>query len=169
MSDFSNPYQSPEAQIVPQAKQSSGVELTVNMLKSLDDASPWLRFIGVLGYIGAGISVFTGVAATLGMSNASSTIDLPGELGTLFSTLFLIYIPAGVIMFFPAHFTYKFGQKIRNYKFTNSIEDLEEALKNNKSFWKFTGILCIVSLALVPVSFILMIIVGIAGVLGNLF
>ncbi|MDR2964795.1 MAG: hypothetical protein LBU88_03365 [Treponema sp.] len=169
MSDFTNPYQSPETQIVPQANQNTGIELTTNMLKYLNEASPWLRFVGILGYIGAGFTVFGGIIGALGMLAADSALDLSGGVfgAAGLGALFLLYIPFGALLFLPAHFTYKFGQKIRNYRFTNSVNDLEEALKNNKSFWKFTGILYIISLALVPVLLIIMIIAGIAGVLTN--
>lgn len=160
MADFENPYASPETKIVPEAVQNSGVQFTVNMLKYLNEASPWLRFVGVLGYIGASLAVLSGLIASLGAIAAGSYF---GGFSGIFGLVFLFYIPMGVVLFFPAHFTYKFGQKIRNYKFTNSITDLEEALKNNKSFWKFTGILCIVYLAIIPVFIIGAIIVGIVS------
>ena len=166
MSDFENPYQSPETQIVPETKQNSGIELTVTMLQYLNDASPWLRFIGILGYIGAACMVLGGILVPLFIILAGSYIDeqLPG----MFGLVYLLYIPFGVLAFFPAHFTFMFGQKIRNYKFTNSIEDLEQALKNNKSLWKFQGILYIVALSTIPVMIIVAIIVGVVGALGVL-
>jgi hypothetical protein len=37
---------------------------------------------------------------------------------------------------------------------SNSDKDLEDAFKNNKSLWKFYGILVIVYLALIPVLLI---------------
>lgn len=164
MSDFENPYQSPETQIVPEAKQSTGVELTVTMLNYLNQASPWLRFVGVMGYIGAAFMVVMGIVASVGMASALNLLG--DELPAAFGAVFAIYIPIGVVMFFPAHFTFMFGQKIRSYRFTNSTEDLEVALKNNKSFWKFIGICYIVYLAFIPVVIILGIIIGVAGVLG---
>ena len=169
MSDYENPYHSPETQIVPTAAQSAGVELTVKMLQYLNEASPWLRFIGILGYIGAGFTAFGGLIGAISMNALGSAFDFSSDFGAGFGPMFLLYIPLALLVFLPAHFTFKFGQKIRAYKFTNSTEDLEEALKNNKSYWKFTGILYIISLALLPVMFIAMIIVGVAGVLGNLF
>ena len=167
MSDYENPYQSPETQIIPETKQNSGVEFTLKMLQYLNEASPWLRFVGVLGYIGASFTVFGGIVGLLGSIAVGSMVDIPSGFGAMFGVLFFIfYLPGGIVMFFLAHFTFKFGQKIRNYKFTNSIEDLEEALKNNKSLWKLMGILCIVSLALIPIFLILAVIVGIVGALG---
>jgi len=167
MSDYENHYRSPETQIVPEAKQGTGVELTVKMLQYLNEASPWLRFVGILGYITAGFTIFGGIAGMLSFVAVGSMVDLPSGIAPAFGALFfIIYLPTGVLTLFLANFIFKFGQKIRYYKLTNSIEELEEALKNNKSLWKFIGILCIVSLALIPVMLILTLIVGVVGVLG---
>jgi len=68
--------------------------------------------------------------------------------------LSLIYIAMGALYFFPALYTYNFGAKIRSYQLSSSNEDLELAFKNNKSLWKFNGILYIVLLASVPFTII---------------
>jgi hypothetical protein len=162
MSDMQNPYQTPETQIVPETIQSTGVTLTETMLRFLNEASPWLRFVGILGYIGSGLVVLMGVLGAAGASVVTSTFlgseaaeALPSAL------LLLIYVPLGVLVFFPAHFTFNFGQKIRNYKFSNSGEDLEAAFKNNKSLWKFSGIICIIYLAFIPVLIVITVIMGV--------
>ena len=174
MSDTSNPYQSPSANteiVKPLDKQ--GV-LTGTMLKHLSDASPWMRFIGIMGFIGAGLMVLGGLipliaapfAARIDSDILGSASDyLPGILNGL-SAILIIYalyvIGAGALMFFPAFFTYRFGAKIKEYTTSNSDQDLELAFRNNKSLWKFNGILMIVVLAFFPV----MIIIGIVAVVA---
>jgi hypothetical protein len=162
MSDMENPYQSPETPIVPETSQSTGASLTETMLRYLTEASPWLRFIGVLGYIFCGLILLMGILGTAGAS-AITAATLGAEAASSIPTwlFLLIYLPIAVLFFFPAHFTFNFGQKIRNYKFSNSTEDLETAFKNNKSLWKFYGIICIIYLAFIPVSILIMIIMGI--------
>ena len=162
MSDYQNPYQSPETQVAPEASQSAGVELSVTMLNHLNEAAPWLRFIGILGYIGCGAFVLIGLISSFGLSAVSDGNIFGGMTAFV---LAVVYIPVGVIMFFPAHFVYKFGQKIRNYRFTNSIEDLEAALQNNKSLWKFLGIFSIIQLAIIPLIIIGAIIFGVVSAL----
>jgi len=162
MSDNYNPYQSPESPIVPETPQNTGVMLSEKMLRYLSGAAPWLQFIGILGYIGCGLFVIGGILGTIGFSVASSFFNT--ELGDFpFWIIMLIYIPLGVLFFFPAHFTYNFGRKIRSYRFSNSTEDLELAFKNNKSLWKFYGIICIIYLALIPFFIIITIIGGVAA------
>jgi hypothetical protein len=166
MSDIDNPYQSPESPIIPEIPQNTGVMLSEKMLHYLNGASPWLQFIGILGYIGSGLSVTVGIFGTIGLSATSSFFNL--ELGDFpLWIITFIYIPLGVLVFFPAHFTYNFGRKIRNYRFSNSTEDLELAFKNNKSLWKFYGIICIIYLAFIPFFIIITIIGGVAAAISG--
>jgi len=158
MSDIENPYQSPESQIVPETSQSSGI-LSVTMLKYLSEASPWLQFVGVLCYISCGMISLTGIVMMFTGSFFSDELGFPGFI------LGLIYLPLGLLYFFPARFIFNFGRKIRIYKLTNSTEDLELAFKNNKSLWKFIGIICIIGLSIIPVFFVVAIVIGVAAVL----
>jgi len=156
-------YKSPESPIIPEIPQSTGVMLSEKMLRYLSDASPWLQFIGILGFIGCGLLVITGVISAIGFSAMSflESDNFPLWIITL------IYIPMGVLFFFPAFFTYNFGRKIRSYRFSNSLEDLELAFKNNKSLWKFYGIICIIYLAFIPLFLIIAIIGGVAATING--
>ena len=164
MSDFASPYQSPENPSVPEKPLGTQAALTETMLRYLKEASPWLRFIGILGFIGCGFMVIGGIIGAVVMFAVS---DLTDELSGVFSLLIgLIYLPIGILFFFPSRFIYNFGAKIHNYQFTNSEEDLEIAFKNNKALWKFNGILYIIGLAFIPVSIVLAVIAGFAAVSG---
>jgi hypothetical protein len=83
----------------------------------------------------------------------------------MFSSWFLplIYIPVGLLLFFPSHFTFKFGQKLRNYQYSHLSEDLETAFKFNKSLWKFNGILYIIYLASIPALIVIAVVIGIVS------
>ena len=95
------------------------------------------------------------------------TSNLVGGFGQYPLWVFpLIYLPLGVLMFFPAHFIFRFGQKIRVYQYSRSNEDLESGFKYNKSYWKFMGILCIIYLAAIPFSVIVAMIAGVAVALN---
>ncbi|MDR0443356.1 MAG: hypothetical protein LBH44_08135 [Treponema sp.] len=164
MSDINNPYQSPEAPIIPEA-QNSGV-LSEKMLRYLKEASPWLRFMGILGFISCGLIAGGGLILIIAMAAVSSFTE---ELNQFPVWIFiLIYLPMGLLYFFPSRFIYNFGTKIRNFQFSNSNEDLELAFKNNKSFWKFLGIMSIILLAFIPISIIMAILGGIMVGLSSL-
>jgi hypothetical protein len=173
MSDNANPYQSPQNPVNPAADSSN--RLTETMIVYLKGAAPWLRFIGIVGFIGCGFLILLGLIFLFAFSAAGflwNTIpgleegleDYSAALGAASGIIMAIYFfIIAAIYFFPALFEYNFGTKIRNYLRSNSGQDLELAFKNNKSLWKFNGILLIITLAIVPVIMVVGIIVGIAA------
>jgi hypothetical protein len=152
MSDFENPWQSPENAGAPEKPPLPRTALTDVMLRYLREASPWMRFVGILGFIGCGLMFAGGIITSIA---AFAAAGFAGEFDVFPMEFFgPLYVVFGVVMFFPARFTYFFGAKLRDYGLNNSERELEDALKNNKSLWKFYGILCIVYLALIPVAII---------------
>jgi hypothetical protein len=164
MSDIENPYQSPETPVIPEKSQSTETVLTEKMLRYLKEASPWLRFIGIVGMIGCGLMAVAGLITAIVMAVSFGESDQ----SSVWVITLLVYIPVGILMFFPALYTYNFGAKIRKYLFSNLDEDLESAFKNNKSLWKFIGILSIINLSLIPLTIIIAIIGGIVAAV-NIF
>jgi hypothetical protein len=165
MSDTNNPYQSPAAE-PSLATGAAPSGLTLTTLGYLKEASPWLRFVGILGFIGAGLIALFGVIIMFVMPYIPKA-DL-GSMATLFSGLVggvgLVYIAMGALYFFPALFTYRFGVKLRDYGQGGADADLELAFRNNKSYWKFQGILLIVLLSLIALFLLVAIVVGIISV-----
>ncbi|MDR3139816.1 MAG: hypothetical protein LBT95_09145 [Treponema sp.] len=161
MSDMSNPYQSPQTESSPAAPLTAQGVLTEAMVFYLRGASPWIRFIGVLSYIGSGFMAAAGLAMIVVSPGLADSSSLFSSIG-FNAGMGAVYIALGVIVFFPARFTYKFGAKIRSYLQSNAEQELELAFKNNKSLWKFYGILSIVYLAIIPVALVIGILIGFA-------
>ncbi len=152
MSDSMNPYESPRTELQEQrAGESFGV-VTEPMIASMKQSSSWIKFIAIYGYICAGITIVYGVVSAFSTSFISYSWWDP-----IFSVLigFFIII-TGIVIIVPLRFLYNFGSKMNSYVQTNNASSLELAFKNNKSFWKFCGILMIISLAFIPVSLIIM-------------
>jgi uncharacterized membrane protein SirB2 len=153
MSDTVNYWQSPNTEVAAEADTLRG-DLTPVMLRYLKEASPWIRFLGILGYIGAVLLLVTGIIFMIttpaGFSNinAGSFTSLVGAFMGVFS------LAMGLVAFFPARFTHQFGVKIRDYLLSSGEKDLEEAFRYNRARWKFCGILAIVYLALIPLVII---------------
>lgn len=170
-----NPYQSPEAEAVPDAGASGGM-ITSVMFEALKGASPWLRFMGIIGFIGAGVMVLVGIIflATGGFAaGALANVEDASAVGTgafgsvltgmLGGAVGFIYIALGMLYFFPARWTYLFGAKIRNYTVSGSAAELEAALNSNKSLWKFNGVITIVGIASIPLFVIAAAIIAVAA------
>jgi hypothetical protein len=139
MSDTENPWQSPHAETAVEKAASQDI-LTPVMIQHLKDAAPWIRFLGIAGYIGAAFSVALGIVAFTADVSRLSLLDI---------SLGLPWIATGVAVFFPARFTHKFGVKIRQYLLSGWARDLETAFRYNRALWKFSGILAIVCLSLI--------------------
>jgi hypothetical protein len=163
MSDTGNPWQSPGTEV--RAEETGGAQGGLNtvMIRYLKEASPWLRFLGILGYIGAIFVIVLGVIMTIYLAVTGSSLGGDALSATFGSFMGLIYLVGGVVSFFPARFTYRFGTKIRNYLASNADQDLEAAFQNNKALWKFNGILWIVYLAFIPIAIIGAVIAAIAA------
>jgi hypothetical protein len=169
MSDYDNPYKSPETNTQVMNEIVSQEGLTEEMLKNLSQASPWLRFMGIIGFISSGFMALLGFLS-IGMAPLfNSLLDEFEEIFSFFSGfgvitfLYAVYfLGFAAILFFPALFTYRFGAKINNYIRNSSPGDLELAFKNNKMLWQFKGILTIIGLAFIPVIIIISIIAVVA-------
>ena len=174
MSDIVNPFQSPETEVSPVKSPVTQGTLSEAMLMYLKAASPWLRFIGILGFIGSGSTALFGVGFTaFGSFVGQVWAQVPGfeSFGNLSSSMGLafgflvgvIIIACSLLYFFPSLYIYNFGAKIRTYIREGRDQDLEQAFKNNKSLWKFYGIICIIYLAFIPLMTIIGIIVAVVS------
>jgi hypothetical protein len=179
MSDTNNLYQSPQTDINAVNPLAPTGRLTETMVFYLKGASPWLQFLGILGFIGAGGTVLGGLvflaAGTFGSSafaqafaqlDSTDTVS-KGIIGGISILTGVIIVVLGIVCFFPARFAYNFGKKVKIFLQNNSEKELELALKNNKSLWKFMGILTIIYLAVLPVTLITSIIVAISARIYN--
>ena len=162
MSDTTNnPFESPKTDMKAAVNADSG-ELTALMKTYLEEASPWIRFVGIIGFIGCGLVALIGLFMLIGFTAFTQAIsETMGYSGLMGIGIGAVYLIIAVAMFFPAQFTYNFGSGIKNYKQTGLNAKLESALKSNKSLWKFMGIMYIIYLSLIPVAIIASIIIGV--------
>lgn len=135
---------------------SAGIsELALEMLRQ---TRPWVIFLGVLCFIGSALMLLVGVGvAIMGLVAASAT----SSPATAF--LGFIYIPLGLVYIYPGLKLVKYGSAIGRLVETRASFDLEDALTQQKSMWKFSGISAIVMIVLYILMFVIMIGVGVSG------
>jgi hypothetical protein len=158
MSDEVNPYQSPETAVVPEKPLAIQGTLTETMLVYLKGATPWLRFVSILGFANSGIVVLMGFSMMPFVSIINRAwAEIPGfesfdgVFGAIFSGFMVVMlVGAGLLLLLPSLYIFRFGEKIRSYLRTGADRELELAFQNNKSLWKFMGIICIIQLAFIP-------------------
>jgi len=153
-----NPYESPQTE-ANAVNPLSGRVLTENMLFYLRGASPWLRFVGMVGFVFLGIVLVGLLAIIIGFDSFSNALGM----GSLGSFVFVVYLPGLIITFFLVFFTYRFGKRIQAYLHTGDSGYLEDAFKNNKSLWTLAGVLIIIILAIFALVLISIIITAVAA------
>jgi hypothetical protein len=167
MSDNLNPYAGLQGESREQESGESFGAITEPMIISIKKASSWIRFLSICGWVYAGIIIVPSILFAVFMPLIDSLGDgaFSAELGIsagLFSVLMIAAILViGAIFIPPLFFLHQFGAKLRTYIQTNNESALEIAFKNNTSFWKFCGILTIVCYALIPVSIVIAVVLGV--------
>ena len=163
MADMSgNPYESPQAEIGAVNPLTDRV-ITENAIYYLRGVSPWLRFIGIAGFVGLGISVVSMLIFTFGLSSMIPDSSDFAAFKFMGPGMFIVYLPILAIFFFPVLYMFRFGKYLKSYLYTNDNNDLETAFKNNKSLWTFFGVILIIWLAIMALVLFGSIITVIAG------
>lgn len=165
MSDNINPYESTQTNVgdqMPLIPQGHFTALSIIYLRA---ASPWMKFMGIISFVGAGISILIGMGILLMIPIFRNGINFPATFfaGLINSFWGFFYIAYGVIWIFPSKYLYNFAAKIKLFLEMKDERVMESALRNNKSFWKFHGILIIISLAFIPLMFVISIFLAITS------
>jgi hypothetical protein len=79
-------------------------------------------------------------------------------VGFFYMMLACLYIAPGV-------FLSRYATAIRRLKETSASNALEDALKHQKSFWRFVGILMVIGLVITALALIIAILAGVLGVM----
>lgn len=130
-------------------------DMACEMLRS---TKPWVTFLSVMSFIGSAFMLLGGLFV---MAAGALVPKQPGQPSTAF--LGAIYIPMAFLYIYPAIKLWAYGSAIGRLLNSRASFDLEAALAQQKSFWKFAGITTIVMIALYGVFFIGVIVVGITA------
>jgi hypothetical protein len=148
------------AGVMPAAHPTGGV--TARGVDLLNQTRPWVMFFAVLMFIASALGVLGGIAMLLmGVVGAASGPRGAGAgLGAIGLVLGLIYIAMAAMYFFPGLHLMRFGSRIAQLRASGRVEDLENALESQKSFWKFIGIAAIVGICLYFLLIMVMVVAG---------
>jgi hypothetical protein len=147
-----NPYSAPAGQS-HEVSTGFGSMVPQEAVEQLAKTKPWVRFLSVITFIGAGIMLLAGGIMTVaggGMfAAASSSGGMPPALaGSMGVILAGIYVVLAILYIYPAVKLWKYAGAINRLMQSGSAEDLVAALKQQKSFWKFAGILILAMVAI---------------------
>jgi hypothetical protein len=128
----------------------------------LGQTRPWVRFISVLVFVGSGFMVIAGLAMlALGMAGGFAGRDTSAVFGAAWGALVgSVYLLMACLYIAPGVFLHRYAGAIGQLIATGASSDLEDAIKHQRSFWRFVGVLSVVAI-IVSIFFI-----GLAVVLG---
>mgnify|MGYP000961459785 CR=1 FL=1 len=116
--------------------------------KFLSQTRPWVRFMSVMIFAGAVFMILGGVmVAVVGLSR--NTVPDGGFAGLPFGNflyLGLLYVALALLYVGPGVCLSRFAAAIKKLEAAPASEALEKVLKSQRSFWRYVGILAVVSL-----------------------
>jgi hypothetical protein len=143
---------------IPQAAPGAVTELTVDLLRR---TRPWVLFLAALAFVGCGLIVVMGVImVAAGFLTSPGPDAFPKFLG-------LLYLPFAVLYVYPAIKLWKYGSAIGRLVASPTPAELEAALAEQKSFWKYTGVVAAVVLALYAVGIAVAITFGVVAAMKS--
>ena len=122
--------------------------------KSMQATRPWTRFLSILGFIGTGLTILAGIAMIVGESIIPVSDKSPPLL-----LMGIFYILASVIYLIPSIWLSRYATAISAFLKAGDAVELGNAIAYQKSFWKFVGILALVSSVLTVLGVIAAILV----------
>lgn len=131
----------------------------------LKDTKPWVRMFSILGFIGSSFAVLAGLLMMVSSSFLGE--EMSGAVGI---GMGIGYILFAILYIMPSLFLWRYASAIQTLLSSRRTADLDEALKQQKSFWRFIGILTaalMVLYALILVGVLVFGAIGAAGALGG--
>jgi hypothetical protein len=127
-----NPYSPPAAadfaRPVPRAPEEGLVPDSI--LEAMRQTSPWVTFLSILGFIGAGLMVLGGLV-----------VLVAGGLGKVPAAFGLVYLLGAALYVAPSIFLWNYGSSIRRLLATSDMMSLSDAIGQQRSFWRLVGIM----------------------------
>lgn len=152
----------------PGTGETGAATLTPQARQYLDQTRPWVRFMSIMTFVCAGLMVLLGlVMLVVGMVGGLAGGD-HGGLGRLGGAIggglvALLYLSLACVYIAPGLYLSRYAGAIRLLQTNCTAAVLEDALKHQKSFWRFIGILTIIGII---VGVIVMGLAVVAGVIG---
>jgi Family of unknown function (DUF5362) len=148
---------------------SSLFELVIDHESSsfLNETARWGKFLSIVGFVTCGLLAVASFFIGSIMSRsalASYSADGAGAYGAGFAAgITAVYLAIAVLYFFPCLYLYRFSVRLKAALNGNDQVQLNQALKNQKSLFKFIGILTIIVLAFYALALIVIVIGSLFG------
>jgi hypothetical protein len=157
--DASNPYQAPRSELIAPAQESVGFQITPRMSEHLLRTKPWTRLLSIMGFIATAFMVMGGFGIIL------TSAFLKGEMGGGVGVgMGVGYLALSLLYFIPSLLLFRYGTAMANTATAGTAMAMDELLEAQRKFWKFLGVLSLVSLVAMMLVFVGAMFVAMAGI-----
>lgn len=161
-----DPYASP-ALNAPSMSRSSDSVITEGVVRELAGTKPWVRFMSVLLFIGTGFLVLIALVMLLmGGAMAQAAPSNPMFAGGMGAVIGGVYLAMALFYIYPGIKLWKYASRIGELVQSANAGSLEAALREQRKFWKFVGIIMLIFLILYALIFVGAIMMGLIGALN---
>ena len=142
-----DPYSSPASHMQPPNFSASSA-VSQGVLTQMAGTKSWVRFMSVLMFVGAGFILLMALMLVVMGSKFAEVSKSPVYSGGTGLVIAAFYALLSFLYIFPALKLWKYASHIGALLSSSSMLDLEAALSQQRSFWKFLGIMIIALFAL---------------------
>jgi hypothetical protein len=144
------------------------VGLTPIAQQYLDQTRPWVRLISILTFVTAGLMFLVGLgllAFSLYGGLATRNQEGLGAFGSAIGggLIAVVYVMMALVYLAPGTYLFRYASAIARLRANADAKALEDALKHQKSFWRFAGIVTAISLVFAVVGVAVAIVVGVVA------
>lgn len=133
-----------------------GIVLTDLAAWDLKKAAKWAKFIAIVGFIATGIIAILAFSMGAIMTSLSQLSPMGSMVTAVSSFVTVIYLIIAAIMFVIHLFLYQFASRTITAIEVSDQELMARGLHRLQSFFKAIGIIMIIYLALMVLTFVLM-------------
>jgi hypothetical protein len=134
----------------------------VTIMEALKKTRPWVLFLAILGFLGAGAMFLLGIGMMIAGAAMSSFSKGPFDKFT--PLLGIVYLVLGGFYVVPSVLLWQYGSSIGDFSRSGGTADtLATAVQRQASFWRFTGISMAVMIGLYVVGIFVAVVVGVAA------
>jgi hypothetical protein len=128
------------------------------------ETAKWQKFLGVVMMVCVVLMAIGGIAIiATGSFFADQVEDNPILAQFGMSGFGIMYLLMAVLYYFYARYLLRAAKGLKAWGVSEDEADLTFGLKNNKSYFKFSGILTIIALAIVAIALVAGVIAAIAA------
>ena len=133
---------------------SSDVRVTDKMINSMRPTKMWTKFLSIMGFIASGFVILFGIFVFLAgdLLPQAQGAKIPPLAG-------LFYIFFSIFYIIPSVYLFKYSSALGHFLCDKMESELESALSYQKSFWKFTGIVCLIGIIFAVVGIVAAIVI----------